>query len=408
MAAEIRPIRAEENDAFRQLRAYAFAAFQEDLPDVPPETSLCAFVDGELAASSAAWPFKIRANGTAMTAAGITMVATWPAHRRRGLLRSILTRALPICRERGQAVAMLWASFGAIYQRFGFGPASQGVFYRIDPRQAALLPPALDAGEPARIEMRPAAEALAELKPIYVAHVASGMLSLHRGEALWRYGILRARRGEGVYAAICRRPDGTATGYAVYGLRGPEAGDARDPELLPPQQELQVRDWVAGDAQTYRALWGFLCSHDLVGRLRLGPLPPDDPAPLLLAEPRQLRRLVNDGLWLRIVDAERALTGRGYGTAGEVTLEIRGDDLCPWNNRAMQLRSDGTAAEVSRARGVPDLVLPPRSLATLWSGHASASELCAAGLLDAKDPGVLARADALFATRRRPFCPDQF
>ena len=41
-------------------------------------------------------------------------------------------------RERGQALAILWASFGAIYQRFGYGPASTHVSYEVDPREIAF------------------------------------------------------------------------------------------------------------------------------------------------------------------------------------------------------------------------------------------------------------------------------
>jgi predicted acetyltransferase len=57
---------------------------------------------------------------------------------------------------------------------------------------------------------------------------------------------------------------------------------------------------------------------------------------------------------------------------------------------------------------VPDLTVPPRSLATLVAGHSSATQLARAGLLDAKDDSVLAKADRMFATTFRPFCPDGF
>ena len=52
------------------------------------------------------------------------MVGTLPEFRRRGLLRQVMTRAIGEQRDRGQALAMLWASMGAIYQRYGYGLAS--------------------------------------------------------------------------------------------------------------------------------------------------------------------------------------------------------------------------------------------------------------------------------------------
>ena len=408
MGVEFRPAEVGEMDGFRRVMSYAFAEHRNEWPVIAAELSLCAFMERELVATSGAWPFTLRWNGRPASAAGVTMVATAPELRRRGLLRGIMTAALPRFRERGQAIAVLWASFGAIYQRFGFGPASHTLYYRIDPRQAGLTDP---TPAPGRVERLAASEALGLIKPLYVEHATPRTLALHRGQAFWDFGILRQAEGEGVFAAVYRATDGAPRGYAVYETRMPPTHGApnRDPELIAPFQDLVVRDWVALDAEAYRGLWQYLCAHDLVRRVQMGPLPVDDPAPLLLAEPRQLRRRVNDGIWLRVVDVERALAQRGYAAPGEITLQVHGDPLCDWNEGTYQLEA-GQEGEVSvrRVGAVPDLTLPPRTLATLLAGHASASELFMAGLLDAKDPAVLARADVLFATRHRPHCADNF
>src|SRR3712207_9436470 len=50
---------------------------------------------------------------------------------RSGLLRQIMTRSFAEQRERGQAIAILWASMAAIYQRFGYGLAADGLRYDI-------------------------------------------------------------------------------------------------------------------------------------------------------------------------------------------------------------------------------------------------------------------------------------
>jgi len=407
MAIEIRAAAPEEMDQFADARNYAFATHQAELPNPHPATTLCAFVDGRLCATSAAWPFTVRWNAGAVRAAGVTMVSVRPELQGRGLLRGIMEAALPLYRSQGQAIAMLWASFGAIYQRFGFGPASTTQFYRLDPRLTRLLTDAPGTGS---IEVLRADAALSELKSIYIAHAQDRTLALHRAGVMWEYSLLRSRSGEAVFAALYRNADGQPTGYAVYDLQGPDIGtDNRSPDLLAPMQTLTVRDFTSLDPEAYAGLWRFLATHDLVHTICLGPIAPDDPAPLLLAEPNRLMRRQNTGIWLRVVDVEAAVCARGFDVAGEIAFEVVDDRICPWNEGRFWLRSTGgEPATLERATGTPELVLSPRSLSSLLAGHASASQLYRAGLLDAKDAGALLRADAIFATRHAPHCPDGF
>ncbi len=400
---EIRSITAGEMEQFRRVVRYAFADNRDTLPPIAPEWSLCAIVDGRVGATSGAWPLTVRINGAAVAVAGVTMVATLPELRRQGLLRRIMGRALELQRERGQSVAMLWASFGAIYQRFGYGPASNQVFYSFDPRRVPLHPAERGAG---RVELLDRDGALARIKPVYVEYATPRNLLLHRGQETWAFNVLREQDGVRVHVAVYRAESGALRGYVAYDTQGPP--QLQRPDTLSPNQELRVRDLVALDAEAYRALWDYLLAHDLVRTIHMGPLAEDDPAPLLVSEPRQLQRRMLGGIWMRIVDVERALAQRPYACAGELAIEVRGDDLCDWNQGTWLLETDGPKARVGRGRRVPDLVLTPRSLAALFSGHSSASQLCRAGLLDARDPATLARADALFATVHRPHCPDVF
>ena len=59
-----------------------------------------------------------------MPAAGVTIAAVLPSHRRRGVLRAMMRALLDACHERGEPVAYLWATEDTIYGRFGFGLAS--------------------------------------------------------------------------------------------------------------------------------------------------------------------------------------------------------------------------------------------------------------------------------------------
>ncbi len=72
--------------------------------------------------------------GRPVPIAGITWISVQATHRRRGLLTAMMTRLLAQARERAEPLAALYASEGAIYQRFGFGPACRT---RRRPRPAA-------------------------------------------------------------------------------------------------------------------------------------------------------------------------------------------------------------------------------------------------------------------------------
>ena len=110
---------------------------------------------------------------------------------------------------------------------------------------------------------------------------------------------------------------------------------------------------------------------------------------------------------MRVVDVERALPQRPYGAEGTLRIEIA-DETCDWNNGCFELETEGEKSQVERSRGTPDLSMPVRSLASLLSGHASASQLERAGLLQAPETAALELADRLFATRYPPYCPDVF
>ena len=82
--------------------------------------------------------------------------------------------------------------------------------------------------------------------------------------------------------------------------------------------------------------------------------------------------------------------------------------MCKWNNGVYRLETNGETTEVTRTERVPDLTLSPRTLASLISGHTSATDLARCDLLNARDPSSLKLADRLFATEYRPYCPDGF
>ena len=132
---------------------------------------------------------------------------------------------------------------------------------------------------------------------------------------------------------------------------------------------------------------------------------PDHPLQLLL--PEQSIRVRVENVWmLRILDVAAALQARGWpaGLRGELHLEIE-DELLPENAGRWVLEVADGQARVRRG-GEGHLRGHIRALASLYSGHRSASELASVGWVTGSSASINT-ADALFAARM-PSMPDMF
>ena len=85
--------------------------------------------------AASALTVRLTVPGGEVGAAGVTGVGTRPDYHRRGVLRALMRRQLEDVRERGEPVAILWASEGAIYQRFGYGLAAMDGFFEVATRR---------------------------------------------------------------------------------------------------------------------------------------------------------------------------------------------------------------------------------------------------------------------------------
>ncbi|MBA4180524.1 MAG: hypothetical protein C0506_08050 [Anaerolinea sp.] len=389
---------------YGRIVSYVFASpdgMEEELATTQPDWTMCAFVDGKMAGTMGVFPFTVRLNGSPVAMGGVTAVGTLPAYRRQGLLRKVMTDGLAIMRDRRQAYAILWASMGAIYQRFGYGLASTQVSYAFDPRYVDLVD---NSPVPGSIEMMDKADAFPIIKQLYIRHATPRNLHIHRSVPLWEASSLHPpKKGQPLYVAVYRDQEGEPRGHLIYST-------AEDEHVGPgPGQKMVVNDFIALDLEAYRGLWEYIRRHDLVGKVVMrGVVPEDDPAPALLLEPRMLNRSTSDQIWMRIVDVEQAMPQRPYGARGNLTFRIERDDVCPWNDGTYLLETDGRATAVRRTDRNPQLTMTPNTLASLLAGHRSATYHERAGQLEAHDRTALATADALFRPEYAPHCPNQF
>src|SRR5438128_8119509 len=100
----------------------------EDLPVLEAYTeldrALAAYAGGRVVGTAGIFSFDLTIPGGRMPAAGVTMVGVHPTHRRRGILTAMMRAQLEAIHECGEPLAILWASEGGIYGRFGYGLAT--------------------------------------------------------------------------------------------------------------------------------------------------------------------------------------------------------------------------------------------------------------------------------------------
>lgn len=404
MGIEIRSARPDEMLEMGAIGAYVYAGSFGDEPDNliaqsnMPDWTLCVFVDGVMASMFSAIPFTMRANGKAVAMAGVSSVGTLPEYRRRGFVRQVMTEAFVRMRERGQAVAALWASQAAIYQRYQYAMTTVLRRYTIDTVDIAFHDG--DGGSGVVTRCEPGA-GMPRLKAMYIEYIAGRTCYLHRSSTLWQLTVLEQVDADGpVHVAICQR-DGRDTGYVVYTVR---PGKINHPAR---SQEMKIRDLVALDSDTYRSLWRFVASHDMVGLVSWANAPLDDPAPELFAEPRMLHAEDREGVWLRIVDVEQALAERGYNSHGTLKIAIAADALAPWNEGVFELTVNEGGTQVAKVSGDADISLSVKTLALLYAGRHTPLRLAGMGLIEGSDEALQTTA-MLFQTRFAPHAPDHF
>jgi predicted acetyltransferase len=339
--------------------------------------------------------------------AGLSWVAVHPDHRRRGVLTAMMRHHLHGLHDNGEeAIAGLFASETAIYQRFGYGEAAGGLSLTL-PQGAELR--ALPAPEPGEAEVRtqlspigPEGE-LAELVEEIFERTATRPGRTSRPSAatreLLRDRPWRHRDGEPNRVIVARR-EGLATGYAlVRRLPKWEAGS--------PTGIVFVTEVVGDDPATLHALWSRIVSFDLMARVETPTLGHDDPIVEWLVDIRGAQARREDGLWLRLVDVDRALMARGYGADADVVLAVE-DDFCPWNTRRWRLEIAGGAATCAATSEPADLTVQARDLAAAYLGGRTLSALERAGLVAEHRAGAVLALSAALQGAVGPSVPQMF
>ncbi|GAB3250341.1 GNAT family N-acetyltransferase [Arthrobacter pigmenti] len=332
----------------------------------------------------------------------VTAVTVRPTHRRKGLLRRMITEDLDAARRQGLAMAALTASEATIYGRFGFGAATFTNEVEVETKERFAVRNAgagtVEVADPA-VLLDIAPQIFTDFHQNTTGSIGRQDAYRHRVAGQWNEEKLEPDKS--VRAALHYDDDGRIDGYVSYKFAGWD--------MTPPT--IKVRDLVTASNEAYLALWSYLGSIDLVERVKFPSAAVDDPLPWALSDRRGYSITgQEDVLWLRILDPVKALQERAYSADGEIIISVQ--DPLGWTDGTYRMRVSRNEASVRHIEGhgntAADITVSVNALSSLYLGGVRATALAAAGDLQCADPAVLELVDNMFAAPSAPWCITHF
>ncbi|MDP9335580.1 MAG: GNAT family N-acetyltransferase [Actinomycetota bacterium] len=352
-----------------------------------------AFESGRMVGVSRTYSFELTMPGGAfLPVAAVSWVSVLPTHRRRGVLTQLMAAMHDDARERDEPAAILTASEGSIYGRYGYGVAAWRLGVTAERARIAFARPDDDEGC-TRLVSREEAELAVPAIYERARGKRAGMVTrpdFWWPQVFWEFMFGRSKAG---FVAVHADAQGRDDGYVVYDITGDWMGGL-------PDRRLSVVDMQAESPATWIHLWRYAFGVDLIGTVAASNLPIDDPLRHIVVDSRRVRvDYVNDHLWLAPLDPLAVLRARTYTVPGRLVIETHAPDGAR-STVAIEAAADGASCVATT--DAPDIVCDSRVLGMCALGGNRWSELADADRLDVRRPEVLPLADAMFLATPAP------
>jgi predicted acetyltransferase len=421
-AARTPPHRAEPvltgmtSDTFDTFHRASERGFQEETPPdhveleravTDPARFFGFTVDGQWVSTFGSFARQLTVpGGAAVPVSAVTAVTVHSAYRRRRLLSGSMRHEFDLCRERGESMAVLYASESGIYGRFGYGNAASEA--KLTGRTDALgLRPdvtlALDAAG-GSVDEVPREAFLDLVREVHDRLRAERPGSLDRPDTWWQVKLSDPPSWrEGATAlrfVVSYSAAGRVDGHATYQVK---AGDDNGN----PVGTVIIRELEGASAVARARLWRYIAHLDLVRTFSMNRAPVRHDLGHLLADPRSVATRLQDALYVRILDIAAVLSARRYASEVDTVIEVA-DPVLPHLSGRYALHGSPAGADVARTERGAEMTLSVRDLAAAYLGETSLTELHRAGLIAEHHPGAVARAATAFSWPVAPFCADMF
>ena len=345
-------------------------------------------IDGKPAVGLLDLRFRVNLGGRLVTTNGISMVASSPEVRRRGLVRRLLAQHLADLRDDGVPLSLLYPFQFRFYNRLGWALGGRMLRVKVPPKEfAGYGRPVGRVRQVLHVEkddLRPTegetlASVMAALDKVYSQGVGQWGLMAAREEVNWRRNLEIFGDG-GHYVFLWETDAGVPEGYVI--LRRRKTGDLVD---------LYCREMAAVSPDAWRGLFFFLSCHDAHVKHVVMDLPSDHHILELLVDPLVEGKPVPAPM-ARAVDVAALVSARGAPAdlSGELTLAVD-DSLAPWNAGVFRVRCSGGEVEAAQAAdaGPADVSAPIDVLSQMLVGTRGLDDMLHFGLVTARPgPGL--------------------
>ncbi len=407
MGTEIRFITDAELAGFDECQSIAMVREPRDREGVERrraiqeiDRSIAAFDGGQVVGTASAFTRTLTTPGGSAPMGGLTMVSVRSTHRRQGILTEMMRQHFADCLGRGEALSGLYAAEAPIYGRFGYGIAAQHAELRIERAHARLehLPEIRG-----RMRMIGQDEAREQWPTVWDTLRPKQPGMLNRPTSWWPrvfHDPAEERAGLSSLRFVNYEVDGEILGYVLFRQKN-------DWKEGLPNCALKVQELIATSPEAYAALWQYLFSVDWMATIEGEMFAADEPLYHMLLDERRLRRTVDDGVWLRILDVNRALEARTYGCDGELTFVVDDPFLPEVGGAFLLVGGPGGAAcrrtEITRGA----IRLGIAELSAIYLGGTRLSTLVRAGRVTG-DAEEIRLAEMMFSSDPPPWCPEMF
>jgi predicted acetyltransferase len=342
---------------------------------------------GDLAAFHASHAFQMRVpGGASIPVSGLTWVSVHPGHRRRGLLRAMITEHFERSLARGETVSALYAAETKIYQRFGYGHA--GFVARVDVGRTPDMRAIEGASDlNVRLENADIDKHAEVIRAVQRRMTRPGTITEFddpmRNDFFvdipeWRDGHEQLR------FAWVDDADGPAA-FALFARKGKWEGAT-------PDGEVEVHTWGAATSAAMQRLFSVVADLDLMSKCWVNRVPLDSALFHMLEDPRSLKPAIQDNLWVRVLDVPGALAARGYAADADLTVAVT-DAMMPANAGTWRLVAKGgeQTATVTKVEGgdTADVTLDIQELSAAYLGGVGLHTLASAGLVTENRVGAV-------------------
>ena len=388
-------------DDFDDFNRVITAAFNQD-PDegsteaerltFEPERFLLARRGDEILGTAGIYTRALTVPGAVIPAAHVTAVSVASTARRQGILTRFMHRQFDDIRAAGESVAVLWATEGRIYQRYGYGLAVRRLDLKVETSEISVTAPITG-----RLRAATPAEVRDDIVKVYDRAVRTRTGWSERADRHWDHRLADPdswRGGATALRAVLHESEQGVDGYALWRVKASWSGTG-------PAGEVRVLELVATTPAAYASLWHFVLSLDLTRSANVWCCAVDEPIQFLVNEPRKLQAGLIDALWLRVINVPAALAARRYARDVNLVIEVS-DDLIPTNAGRWRLVGGSDEARCESTRDDPDLSCDVRGLGSAYLGGTPVAALAGAGLMRELRPGALAEAGVAFGWHRPP------